>query len=123
MRDTIDEYSEVEIHNALYHDKFIRGLWIDELMEVEELFTKHSNSNLKILNIPRIWAPIIKKLIKELVKIDPDVCITQIKEDTGRLYVHIKPMLHENQARLALMGAAYAVNTVTLIQLQTVSNR
>lgn len=119
MKRTLEDYSLDEINQALYGNKMLKNLWKDEERETKQLFVKHSNSDLDMFRVPLFWIPIIKKLMKELIGIDSNICFLQIKERFGKLEIRTKAfkLAYCNTIYQSLESAKTAVNTITLIQL------
>ena len=119
QKKTLQEHTIDKVYQALYHNNIPKVLWGNERRETEQLFIDHSVGNLVMFQIPLIWIPIIRKLLLELVKVDPDIYFFQMKEKAGELRVLTSPShLYEPLIQQMIYGAKEAINTVTLIQLK-----
>lgn len=117
--ETLQKHTIEKIHQALYHNNMPKTLWGNERRETEQLFVDHSVGNLIMFQIPLIWIPIIRKLLIELIKVDPDIYFFQVREKVGELRVLTRPShLYEPLIQQMLFSARTAINTVTLIQLK-----
>lgn len=116
-RKTLKDYSLEQINKTLYHNKLFEELWKNRKHGLEQLFDIYSDKVLpKKFHIPLLWIPIIECLMKELIKTDPSICFTQIREKFGELEIYTKPSRPE-YAEL-IIGAKTAINIITLIQLR-----
>ena len=115
----LQDYDLDEIYQVLYHSNIPKTLWKSDRYETKRLFVNHSVGDLKMFCIPLIWIPIVKKLMLELVKIDPNIHFFQVKERAGELRILTSPSyIHESLIQQILFGARKAIDTITLVQLK-----
>lgn len=115
------KHSLDKMNDALYHNKIFRNIWGPEKQEAKQLFLDHSNEQPNMFSIPSLWVPVVKCLIEELIKVDPNIRFLQIKEKLGGLRVYTKPsVIHRDLVHHMIYSAAEAVDTVTLIQLKMI---
>ena len=121
MKTWLKKYSLDRINDALYCDKVFRNIWVTEKKEAKQLFLDHSDEQPNMFSIPSLWVPIVKSLMEELIKVDPDIRFLQIKEKLGGLMVYTKPSaVRRDLVNHMIYGAAGAVDTVTLVQLRMI---
>ena len=117
-RKKLKDYSLAKIRQALYLD----NLWLDEKDRTERLFVKHSSGDLRKIHIPSMWIPAVKKLLEELIIIDPYIKFSQIKEKSGKLEfgtITLSQMSYSTLIWQLIEAAQKAIDIITLIQLES----
>lgn len=121
MKKEAKKYSLDRVNDALYGDEVFKNIWGIKEQEAEQLFLRHSDEQPNMFSIPSLWAPIVKHLMEELVKVDPGIRFLQVKEKLGGLRVYTKPSaMRRDLIHHMIYGAAEAVDTVTLVQLRMI---